>query len=84
MTQPMYKQALNIRCAAAHCSQIVKSDGVTICDHTVLGHKFSRGETIVLCRLCAKRADVTQGFVGEKNDWEILREVLRDSQKVKP
>ena len=80
MKEPAYKHAINIRCAAAHCSQIVKSDGVTICDHTVLGHKFSRGETIVLCRLCAKRADVTRLFLGKEKDYEILREVLRSSQ----
>ena len=45
-----------------------------------LEHKYSRGETIVLCRLCAKRADVTRGFLGKEKDYEILREVLRSSQ----
>lgn len=69
--KPLYMQSINIRCAAKHCRNIVKSDGITTIEHVVLKHKFSRSETLCLCRRCANRADVTQPLTGPGGNWTV-------------
>jgi hypothetical protein len=75
MTAPQYLQSINIRCAAKHCRNIVKSDGITTIEHVVLKHKFSRSETLCLCRRCANRADVTRPLTrpltGPGGNWTV-------------
>lgn len=69
--KPHYLQSINIRCAAKHCRNIVKSDGITTIEHVVLRHKHSRNETISLCRRCANRADVTRPLIGPGGNWTL-------------
>lgn len=69
--KPHYLQSINIRCAAKHCRNIVKSDGITTIEHVVLRNKHSRNETISLCRRCANRADVTRPLTGPGGNWTL-------------
>lgn len=69
--KPHYLQSINIRCAAKHCRNIVKSDGITTIEHVVLRHKHSRNETLCLCRRCANRADVTRPLTGPGGNWTV-------------
>lgn len=74
--KPEYLSALNIYCAGRRsgrkCGQIVKSNGVPVVSHTVLEHRYSRGETCFLCRHCANQA----GQV------EVMRENWKEEKKV--
>ena len=69
--QPQYQSALNIYCAGRRsgrkCTQIVKSNGVAIVEHTVFEHRYSRGETCVLCRNCAAQAGQVEVM---QRDWK--------------
>lgn len=69
--KPHYLQSINLRCAASHCRNIVKSDGITTIEHVVLRHKHSRNETLCLCRRCANRADVTRPLIGPGGNWTL-------------
>lgn len=67
----MYLKSVNIYCAAPHCRQIVRSDGINICEHVVLNHRHIRGETIRLCRRCSNRADVTRPLINPAGLWTM-------------
>lgn len=69
MNQPAYLSAVNIRCIGG-CSQIVKSNGVPTMEHTVLHHKYSPGETAMICRKCRANFNRWEGLTGNGGNWK--------------
>ena len=76
MIQPAFKAMLLIRCAAHGCSQYVKENGKAICEHTILEHKYSRGETISICRRCWNQMLTRNSYLSKTSDW-IERETVK-------
>ncbi len=70
MNQPAYLSSVNIRCIGG-CSQIIKSNGVSIVSHTVLNHKYSPGETALICRKCRNNYYRTNAMIGGSTNWKI-------------
>ena len=68
MTQPAYLSAVNIKCMAKDCQQIVRSNGVTIVQHLVLNHKISPGETGLLC---SRHSGTHYQFTGPEGNWTV-------------
>ena len=48
---PKYLEMVLIRCIVCR-QQVVKANGNSVCSHTELHHKFSRGEKAYVCRKC--------------------------------
>lgn len=72
--QPAYLSAVNIRCIGG-CSQIIRSNGVTLVNHIVLHHKYSPGETAMICRKCRNnynRWEYLTGYVGNWKEGELV------------
>lgn len=46
---------IEIKCVA--CPRIVRTNGLTIFPHTVMEHRYSPGETVRVCAICAKNAE---------------------------
>lgn len=70
MNQPAYISSVNIRCIGG-CSQVVKSNGVSVMSHTVLNHKYSPGETALICRECRANFYTIKGLLGHSGNWAI-------------
>lgn len=70
MSKPAYLSAVNIKCMADGCQQIVKSNGISVVGHLVLRHKFSPGETGLLCR---RHAVLAGNFTGDSGNWEVAK-----------
>lgn len=68
MTQPAYKSQENVYCIAG-CRQIVKSNGVSICEHITLHHK-TESKTACICRRCAYNARKVQALTGHNGSWK--------------
>ena len=68
MNQPAYLSAVNIRCIG-RCSQIIKSNGVSIMSHTVLRHKDSPGETALICRKCRNDYKIMAPLISSAGNW---------------
>jgi len=68
--QPAYLTAVNIRCIGG-CSQVVKSNGVSVMTHTVLHHQYSPGETALICRKCRANFNRMEGLTGQGGNWTV-------------
>jgi len=68
--QPAYLTAVNIRCIGG-CSQVVKSNGVSVMTHTVLHHQYSPGETALICRKCFNDWNKMHALTCESGNWTI-------------
>lgn len=75
MIQPAFKAMLLIRCAAHGCSQYVKENGKAICEHTVLEHRVSPGETISICRKCWNQMAIRNSLLSHTSNWKFLKTV---------
>ena len=86
--QPAYLTAVNIRCIGG-CSQIVESDGVPVMTHTVLksngipkqrhvvlNHKYSPGETALICRKCRANFKLMDELTGPEGNWTVGETVM--------
>ena len=50
---------------------MVKSNGVPVMEHTVLNHKYSPGETALICRKCRANFSRMEGLTGQGGNWKI-------------
>lgn len=77
---PKYPSNLNIYCAAG-CGQIVKSNGVPVCTHTELEHRYSAGEKSYLCRRCAYDARKRFRLTGSEGSWKAGETIEVEREK---
>lgn len=68
MTQPAYKSRENVYCVAG-CRQIVKSDGVDVCEYATLTHR-TEPKTACICRRCQYNARKMQAITGQNGLWK--------------
>lgn len=75
MIQPAYLSVENTRCDArkfrGNCGQIVRSGGITICEHTTLRHK-SKNKTITICRRCLNNARLMGRLIGRAGNYSVF------------
>lgn len=72
---PKYREAINIRCIAPGCKQIVRHDGIPVVNCTELRHRFGAGEKAYLCRRCARSAWKNRSVLFPVGPWERVKDI---------
>lgn len=60
-----------------YCGWVIRQNGNTLIPHLKLAHKFSRGETLLICLSCAAHSELIYPLTGPYGNWNI-------SETVKP